>query len=68
MSKRVKIKITTDANGDAKTHYECEGFGGSSCETIADLMSVLGSVESTKTTDEAYNQEVPLGQPNENCC
>lgn len=62
-NKQVKIKIVTDSNGNAHTSYECEGFGGSSCESVSDLMSILGSVENKEINDDAYNHEIPIPVP-----
>lgn len=64
MSKKVKVSIRPDSGGEYKIHYECEGFEGTECEGIAEIMQHLGTVEKKTTTDDAHAYKIPVPVPN----
>jgi len=63
--KQVKVNIKPDSSGEFKIHYECEGFVGTECDGIAEIMAQLGTVQDTKPTDDAYQHEIPVPVPNQ---
>lgn len=60
--KRVKVKVRLDKNNDPVVEYECEGYGGTTCEEVGDLMAMLGSVQNKETTEDAHR--IPNELPN----
>lgn len=62
--KSCKVIIKKDKNGDYTMHYELDGFSGMSCDEVANVMASAGTMSDRKTTDSAYNQEIPVPVPN----
>lgn len=63
--KTVRVDITLDANNDPIIQYECNGFVGDSCESIAEIMRQIGQVTDKKVTEDAYRREIPIPVPNQ---
>ena len=62
---RIKITLRRGEDGSYAPHYECEGFEGASCNTVAEIMTGLGNVTDKKTTDDGYVHEIPVPVPNQ---
>lgn len=63
MSKTVNIKISKDKTGEYGISYEVEGYAGLGCEEVAQVLSSLGDVTNRKTSDSAYQNEIPVPVP-----
>ena len=62
--KQVKITIAKDKQGEFVAKYEVEGYAGLGCDEVAQVLSALGNVTDRKTTDSAYQMEIPVPVPN----
>lgn len=63
--KTVKITLVPDGPNDYKAKYELDGFVGTECDGISQLMGQLGTVSDHKVTDDAYTHEIPIPVPNQ---
>ena len=61
--KQVKVTITKDKSGEYVAKYEVEGYAGLGCDEVAQVLSALGDSTDRKTTDSAYQQEIPVPLP-----
>ncbi|HLD91415.1 MAG TPA: hypothetical protein VI911_10460 [Patescibacteria group bacterium] len=61
--KSVKVSISKDRAGDYVAKYEVEGYSGLGCEEVAQVLSALGTQTDRKTSDSAYQQEIPVPIP-----
>ena len=63
MARTINFKMTKE-NG-FKLDYECEGFEGTACENVADIMANLGNVSEKKANEDAHQYEIPIPVPNQ---
>ena len=63
MAKSVTITIAKDKSGEFVARYEVDGYAGLGCEEVAQVLSALGTTTDKKTTDSAYQQEIPIPLP-----
>ena len=61
--KQINIKIAKGKDGEYGIQYEVEGYSGIACDEVATVLSSLGSMSDKKTTDSAYQQEIPVPVP-----
>jgi len=59
----VKGKVVPDGKDDYKVVYECEGFEGMDCESIAEVMASMGSVSEKKATEDSMVHKIPIPVP-----
>ncbi len=65
MSKTINFTLKKDDDGNYKIHYECNGFEGSGCDNIAEIMATMGQMSDKKTTDDVHTREIPVPVPNQ---
>ncbi len=56
MSKTINFTLKKDDDGNYKIHYECNGFEGSGCDNIAEIMATMGQMSDKKTTDDVHTR------------
>lgn len=60
--KSVSVKISKNELGEYVTTHEANGYQGLSCEEVAQAMSSMGDLVDRKTSDSAYQLEIPVPQ------
>ena len=65
MLKSVKVTIAKDKSGEFIAKYEVEGYAGIGCDEVAQVLASLGDTTERKTSDSAYQQEIPVPLPNQ---
>lgn len=61
--KQVNISIKKDRDGEYAIFYEVDGFTGTSCDIVSQMMSNIGTVTDKKLNQSAYNNEIPIPVP-----
>jgi hypothetical protein len=64
--KKIRIKLEPDESGEFGAKYSCEGFGGTNCDSVEEILSSVGRVTDRKETEDAHAFKVPVPIPSRN--